>query len=156
MAQHPTIGCQREANMKIIKQRELIECTTYSRSFDYEDMPGAGFGFDCDEHGNVDVDKLNPCARKNYNACLSGSINVVDLGVRKFEHRYWGPAIGECVCGTHVELHGFTNTCDRCNRDYNSSGQLLAPRSQWGEETGESVSDILAIDSISTDQLFDD
>jgi hypothetical protein len=27
------------------------------------------------------------------------------------------------------------------------SGHLLAPREQWGEETGESVADILAADS---------
>ncbi len=51
-------------------------------------------------------------------------------------------AIGECVhCSKHVSLSGFTNTCE-CGADYNSSGQLLAPREQWGEETGESLSDI--------------
>jgi len=54
------------------------------------------------------------------------------------------PAIGRCSCGKEVELAGFTNTCD-CGADYNSSGQLLAPREQWGEETGESLSDILMI-----------
>ncbi len=36
-------------------------------------------------------------------------------------------------------------TCDRCGADYNSSGQMLADRSQWGEETGESLADILRI-----------
>jgi hypothetical protein len=57
------------------------------------------------------------------------------------------PAVGECeVCGRDVELRGFTNTCD-CGADYNMSGQRLAPRSQWGEETGEHISDILAADS---------
>jgi len=54
--------------------------------------------------------------------------------------------VGKCDCGREVLLYGFTNTCD-CGRDYNMSGQLLAPRSQWGEETGESVSDILSIDA---------
>ncbi|GAH70438.1 unnamed protein product [marine sediment metagenome] len=39
---------------------------------------------------------------------------------------------------------GFTNTCE-CGADYNSAGQLLASRSQWGEETGESLTDILNI-----------
>ena len=52
----------------------------------------------------------------------------------------------ECECGRGVECIGFTNTCD-CGRDYNMSGELLAPRSQWGEETGESVADILAVDN---------
>jgi len=54
--------------------------------------------------------------------------------------------IGVCVrCGAHVTLSGFTNTCE-CGADYNGAGELLAPRSQWGEETGESVADILMAD----------
>ena len=47
-----------------------------------------------------------------------------------------------CSCERRVYLGNFTNTCD-CGRDYNASGSLLAPRSQWGEETGESADDIL-------------
>lgn len=47
----------------------------------------------------------------------------------------------KCDCGARVALVGFTNGCD-CGRDYNRSGQLLAPRSQWGEETGEHPADI--------------
>lgn len=54
------------------------------------------------------------------------------------------PRIGRCVCGFALELERFTNTC-RCGRDYNSSGQELAPRSQWGEDTSETVADILSI-----------
>lgn len=55
------------------------------------------------------------------------------------------PAVGECDgCFAEVELHGFTNTCE-CGLDYNQSGQQLAPREQWGSETGESLSDILRI-----------
>lgn len=49
-------------------------------------------------------------------------------------------------CGAKVYLSGFTNTCD-CGADYNGFGELLAPRSQWGAETGETVSDILAADT---------
>ena len=63
--------------------------------------------------------------------------------VREMRCSYRSPAIGQCLCGAEVELEGFTNACNRCDRDYNSAGQLLAPRSQWGEETGESASDIL-------------
>jgi len=54
--------------------------------------------------------------------------------------------VGRCLCGREVELLFFTNTCE-CGRDYNMLGQLLASREQWGEETGESVSDILAANS---------
>ena len=41
-----------------------------------------------------------------------------------------------CDCGEDVECHDFTNTC-QCGADFNMSGHRLAPRSQWGEETGE-------------------
>lgn len=42
-------------------------------------------------------------------------------------------------CGHEVLLDGsFTCTCDHCGADYNTFGQRLAPRSQWGWETGES------------------
>lgn len=68
----------------------------------------------------------------------------VNREVISHQNREIIPAVGECECGKDVELHGFTNTCE-CGADYNMSGQLLAPRSQWGEETGESLSDILKI-----------
>ena len=55
------------------------------------------------------------------------------------------PSIGLCDCGRRVRLSGFTNTCEGCGTDYNRSGQRLASREQWGEETDESLSDILAI-----------
>lgn len=52
-------------------------------------------------------------------------------------------------CGEWLLCSGFTNTCSNCGSDYNMSGQQLAPREQWGEETGESASDILMVDSSS-------
>lgn len=53
----------------------------------------------------------------------------------------------ECACGSQVLCAGFTNTCHNCDRDYGMNGQLLADRSQWGEETGESVAEILNADA---------
>lgn len=50
-----------------------------------------------------------------------------------------------CDCNNELVCNNFTNECS-CGRDYNFGGSLLADRSQWGEETGESVSDILAVD----------
>jgi hypothetical protein len=45
----------------------------------------------------------------------------------------------ECHCGATVALSsGWANQCGKCQTEYNGSGQTLAPRSQWGEETGES------------------
>lgn len=42
----------------------------------------------------------------------------------------------KCACGRTVYCSGFTTTCE-CGADYNWEGVKLAPRSQWGEETGE-------------------
>ncbi len=47
-----------------------------------------------------------------------------------------------CSCGRQVECWDFTNTC-ACSADYNFAGQRLAPREQWGEETGEHPSDCI-------------
>ena len=50
----------------------------------------------------------------------------------------------ECRCGRKLSLYAFTNTCV-CGRDYSLTGQGLAPRSQWGEETGETAAQILGV-----------
>ncbi len=140
--------------MKIKEHRKREISVHYALMFNYLEPPelrGAGFMFDCDEKGNVDVDKLADAAKESYKDCMAGESGGRPLSkgrVERFEHSYTNPAVGECdVCGEDVVLHGFTNTCDNCNTDYNMSGQRLADRSQWGEETGESVSDILMADA---------
>ncbi len=57
-----------------------------------------------------------------------------------FPHRV--PAQIRC-CGIWLSLGKFTNTCCKCGADYNGSGQLLASRQQWGEETGEHWSECI-------------
>ncbi len=69
----------------------------------------------------------------------------IDNDGREYVNNWVECAIGKCDCGAHVDLDGFTCTCERCGTDYNQSGQRLAPREQWGEETGEHLSDILRI-----------
>jgi hypothetical protein len=42
-----------------------------------------------------------------------------------------------CHCGHEMALYdSWSNECN-CGTEYNGGGQQLAPRSQWGEETGE-------------------
>lgn len=62
------------------------------------------------------------------------------LGYYENSFPYRIPAQILC-CDEWLELGNFTNTCKCCGADYNGSGQLLACRSQWGEETGESWSE---------------
>jgi hypothetical protein len=132
--------------MKIIKESDFGESLTYSRCFHFNDSPGCGFSFPCDEKGEISISK-HQRGRDNLAACLTGKVNgkpVTDDGIETYRTRWKDYALGLCDCGCEVELSGFTNTCD-CGRDYNMSGQLLAPRSQWGEETGEHPADIARI-----------
>jgi len=52
------------------------------------------------------------------------------------------PKIIICDCGEDVVCNDFTNTCV-CGADFNFSGQRLAPRDQWGCETGEHLLDCI-------------
>lgn len=85
--------------------------------------------------------ETNKCWSRSYVPAIT-----VECEVKTFERLITEPAILKCSCGDTVTLRCFTNTCSECHTDYNMSGQALAPRSQWGEETGENVADILAID----------
>lgn len=135
--------------MEIVQEQEFGTSVSYSHDYQWGDCPGAGFGFDCDEIGNPTFQGSSSAARENYAMCLRGhgdnGVKINDMGINRREHRYRIAAVGKCACGTLVQLDGFTNTCPKCERDYNSCGQLLAPREQWGEETGETANDILAI-----------
>ena len=129
--------------MKIIKQSQVIESVEFFRTYDWVSDPGAGFSFRCDKDGSVDESKLAHAAYENYRKCVDGTYEVIDKGVQVYHRSYHEPAVGECVCGAEVFLTSFTNTCDRCERDYNWAGQMLAPREQWGAETNEHWSDIV-------------
>lgn len=134
--------------MKIVKERQHHDENFYCLNFWFVDPPNScGFSFDCDENGNV-TNLTNEAAKAHYAACLTGLVQgqrVLPGKIQKYTQHYSTPAIGLCeMCGRKVCLDGFTNTC-QCGADYNMSGQRLAPRSQWGEETGESLADILSI-----------
>ncbi|HEY9657279.1 MAG TPA: hypothetical protein V6C65_02360 [Allocoleopsis sp.] len=133
--------------MKIIQKRQTVECERFAYHFEFENSPGAGFSFDCDKDGNIDLAALQkkPAALANYQKCLDGTHKVIAVGVQRNSRTYNEPAIGKCSCGCEVVLDRFTNTCDGCNRDYNMSGQELNPRCFWGEETGEHITDIMRI-----------
>ena len=59
-------------------------------------------------------------------------------------NRIFVPKVIRCCENGNVSLSsGLTNTCRACGADYNGFGQRLAPREQWGEETGEHWSDLM-------------
>jgi len=135
--------------MKIKAPRTRVHYEHYLRMFNYADLPGVGYAFECDKDGNVDVSKLTKCGADNYAQCLTGekgAHKIIDGGAQDYSKTVYEPAVGECNrCGEEVALYGFTNTCE-CGADYNMSGQELCPRQFWGEETGENLSDILGVD----------
>ena len=134
--------------MKILEKRRHHHDISYRLFFERIGCQGSGYSFDCDENGNIDTVGLelkNPCAYQSYLSCKDNREKYKAPYVEEIEHNYSEPAVGECDhCKAEVYLSGFTNTCD-CGADYNMSGQLLAPREQWGIETNESLTDILNI-----------
>lgn len=131
---------------RIIKHKEYKTTKVYSLVFPHDQTQvnfpprGGWFGFDCNEQGHVDRDALNPCARENFDYCC---LDRPIWWVEEMEQSGWEPGILQCDCDAEIELYrpGADVSCDKCGREYNSAGQLLAPRSQWGEETGEHASD---------------
>lgn len=126
--------------MKIISEARTETSVSYNLSYEWLEG-GGGFGFPCDEDGNVFEDQL-PNGLDNLRKCQDGTHAVRATGVTRYTNSYRVPRIGECTCGEEVALDSFTNTCS-CGADYNTSGQRLAPREQWGEETGEHWSDCI-------------
>lgn len=85
------------------------------------------------DYQNDPTDEGRPCPGVTY------------YDVREYEQKVPGHIVLGCPCGEELHAHigQFTITCDRCGADYNSAGQRLADRSQWGEETGETYADIV-------------
>ena len=75
----------------------------------------------------------------NLRMCIAEGSYHISRDTSEQRHRI--PASGIC-CRTEFELDRFTNTCPDCGTDYSSSGEQLADRSVWGEETGEQWCDI--------------
>lgn len=106
---------------KRIEDNVLIE-TVYHRRFQWNDPKRGtgGFGFDCDEHGNVDINELMDVAKENYRKCLAGEYDVKDCGVVKSEYRN-----RLCNCGSELvpetiyDARGIyvTKCCEKCKAE---------------------------------------
>jgi hypothetical protein len=130
--------------MKIISRRR-VEIVKHAEMFFANDQSGlSGYGFPCDAAGVV-LPLENDCAKANLAKCLAGEGGILPGVLKTWDTRCTHPAVGQCErCGAEVYLGGFTNECE-CGADYNMSGQMLASREVWGEETSEHLSDILSI-----------
>lgn len=134
--------------MVIVTPRQRLERTEYLRSFDTIGHPGCGYAFPCDKDGNLSPPSCSEAEANRAKVFASIGTRYLDRGISAQTTRWTAPAIGICErCAHLVTLEmPLANSCDGCDADYNMSGQRLAPRSLWGEETGESLSDIFAGD----------
>ena len=120
-------------DMRVTKGR--YECTEDERTL-----------FDCPVHGLQGGGTGNAHDGELGTWCYLCSQNRVKTPLRnvRVPIEKWIPGLVEVkCCGTWLACTHFTNTCQKCGADYNSSGQQLAPRECWGEETGETTNDIL-------------
>lgn len=131
---------------EFIRKRQKVHIEEYRLVYVTDIKRGTSFSFPCDKEGRVLTLQLSDVALLNFQHCCEGDISP---RVEDYSYDHWDNAAIKCVrCDEEVVLHGFTNTCLTCKTrgittDYNLSGQLLAPRSQWGEETGETYADIV-------------
>ncbi len=126
--------------MKILRERQVITESGHELFFQAKGAHrGTGFGFPCNQFGMLYARNyyglMNDDAKRNYKHAMSG-IDSEPPVVKSYQWKNVIQRIGLCECGEEVILDDFTCPCI-CGLDYNSAGQLLAPRQQWGEETGE-------------------
>ena len=79
--------------MEIIRQREHRTTVSYSLTYLRDDGCG-GFGFNCDEQGNVDESQMAEAGVANLHKCRDGTHNVTLVGVERHESRYVEAAAG--------------------------------------------------------------
>lgn len=99
---------------------------------------GGWFNFECNADGRVDRDALPECARNNFDMCCLTRLNWwIETETRDVRT----DGLMKCDCDKELVIFSSHDIHCDCGRSYNSAGQLLAPREQWGEETGETAAD---------------
>ena len=131
--------------MVILRHRKQVETVEYSLCWDYVDEPGSGYAFPCDEAGHLLTTVLMSAeALKSLKEIQAHPEKYSFRGMQIYRHTFWEDALGRCECGLIVLLEDAVyNRCEGCGRFYNQVGQELSDPVTWGEETGESLSDIL-------------
>lgn len=134
---------------KIIRHVDFQDVTVdyYEKEWIYSCGFGGGFSFPCDKDGTIDRTKLCPEAIHNLDVFIPAEVSKGNLKYTGIRHIHYQdtrkiPGLFKCDCGTIHEMGGYDIFCD-CGRIFNGSGQELADPLFWGEDTGESYSDIV-------------
>lgn len=109
---------------KIISKSRRVENVSYRLVFDSKTMPGAGYSFECDEHGKL-CQPLTEIQQQSWRD--ANDITTHNrLGVERNVNRYTEAAVLECNCGTLVALQDpLDNDCETCGATYNLFGQRV-------------------------------
>lgn len=117
---------------RFIKRPSRKKRTRYFQNFSYLSCPYRGFSFECDQDGNVPHEK-----QKDFKQALEDK-ELLYKGIEEDSWYVYSLGAIECHCGASLALYSYwANSCTECEREYDDSGGLLAPREFWGEETGE-------------------
>lgn len=117
--------------MKVIRGKtETV--TSYDLQFFFDET--GGYGFECDEKGNV-LNTDNECAMRNYEWCLNHPeefeiFNHIVKNTRTIRE----PDHGICKCGEKVWLtNEYMGACEcpNCGQWYNLFGQELVHPKYW-------------------------
>lgn len=123
---------------KLIKKRTRVEKVHWQHSWTWKHIPGTGYCIESDENGRIADDR-----QSLYAWCMENEALRYD-GLEAIAGAWWEEGEVLCDCGGRATIYSaWLNTCYRCGADYDGNGNRLAPRSQWGADTGESLSDIL-------------
>ena len=153
--------CPRPLRNNMIRPEYHINLIEYRHEFQEIGKEwGTGFTFPCFADGSLPAQRADG---KGYFESVKNDSKYRDEGVVQHTRSFNEAAVIRCRgrlkikrgnrfveyvdCNNEVSLDNvMTNTCEKCHSNYNSSGRKLAPRSQWGWDTGESLSDILSSD----------
>jgi hypothetical protein len=136
---------------KFLKRSQRVVHVEYALYFERDNGLGGGWGPSCDKDGNVSQEELaaKPIARQEWERvqdCIARGVptGYLEPIIHEYRNRYVEPAVIECdTCQRPVTLHSAIENECACGAIYNMSGQALAPRECWGEETGETYADIV-------------
>lgn len=111
--------------------------TRISYELVYDDGCYNGFGFPCDEKGNL-LPNIPEAARTNWKRCVVHPERFFRYGrVIRHEHHWREPNTGTCHCGQKMELiNEYMGACEcpKCGQWYNLFGQELRPLNEWFED----------------------
>ena len=121
--------------LKIIKERTPETIVEYHLEWYYDETRDAGFSFPTNSNYEVDLEKMTPEGRANYERCLNDKSLIGPIKDR-YEHTYINPAVGKCSCGREVILdsdYAGAVRCE-CGKWYNVYGQELRDPKYWEED----------------------